>query len=82
MADFGPTNAFNEDRNGDVMVWRITPEGKKTEWITGFGEGDLDTHSIYVTTTHNGGRGGKIWRIPVGIEGQPVIRVDLWAESN
>lgn len=229
VADFGPTNAFNEDRNNDGMVWRISPEGEKTQWVSGFGdpnfvlirrdgsilisddatsdiyivgidrqprlfstavnhpnglalsddestlyvaqifmsirpvvpddslwaisldgeglpvgaaklvaslgpwaandglavdrlgrvyiaangkageiwrydpadgelmliardvygaasiafgEGVFDHRSIYVTTTYNGGRGGKIWRIPVGIEGQPVNRVDLWAESD
>jgi hypothetical protein len=229
VADFGPTNAFNEDRNNDGLVWRITPEGEKTEWITGigdpnfvlirsdgsilisddatsdiyvvnadrkprlfstavnhpnglalsndgstlyvaqifksirpvvpddslwalpideksqpagaatrvarlgpwaandglgtdrlgrvyvaangkageiwrydpatgdltliardvygaasiaFGEGGFDHRSIYVTTTFNGGRGGKIWRIPVGIEGQPVTRIDLWAGAE
>lgn len=229
VADFGPTNAFNDDRNADGMVWRITPEGEKTELVTGigdpnfvlirpdgsllisddatsdiyvvgkdrqpllfstavnhpnglalsddgsrlyvaqifksirpvvpddslwslaideegrpvgaaklvarlgpwaandglavdrlgriyiaangkagqiwrfdpatedlvliardvfgaasiaFGEGGFDHHSIYVSTTYNGGRGGKIWRIPVGVEGQPVTRVDLWADSE
>ena len=38
VADFGPTNAFREDRNTDGIVWRITPEGEKTEWVTGFGD--------------------------------------------
>ena len=38
VADFGPTNAFREDRNTDGMVWRITPEGDKTELITGIGD--------------------------------------------
>ena len=229
VADFGPTNAFNDDRNNDGIVWRVRPEGDKTEWVTGFGdpnfilvrsdgsllvsddatadiyvvgqdrqplvfstavnhpnglalsddgstlfvaqifksirpvvpddlvwaitldeegrtagaarlvarlgpeaandglamgrprrvhvaangkageiwrydpateelvliardvygaasiafgEGDFDHRSIYVSTSFNGGREGKIWRVPVGIEGQPVNRTDLWAEDG
>ncbi len=38
VADFGPTNAFRHDRNVDGIVWRITPEGDKTELITGIGD--------------------------------------------
>ena len=38
VADFGPTNAFRHDRNDDGIVWRITPEGEKTEWATGIGD--------------------------------------------
>ncbi len=38
VADFGPTNAFRQDRNDDGIVWRITPEGDKTELITGIGD--------------------------------------------
>ena len=38
VADFGPTNAFRQDRNTDGIVWRITPEGEKTELITGIGD--------------------------------------------
>ncbi len=38
VADFGPTNAFRQDRNNDGIVWRITPEGEKTEDSTGFGD--------------------------------------------
>ena len=38
VADFGPTNAFRQDRNTDGIVWRITPEGDKTELITGIGD--------------------------------------------
>jgi len=30
MADFGPTNVFNDGENDDGIVWRITPEGEKT----------------------------------------------------
>ncbi|MHC4985949.1 MAG: SMP-30/gluconolactonase/LRE family protein [Planctomycetota bacterium] len=71
------------------QIWRYDPTTGELMLIArdvfgaasiAFGEGDFDHRSIYVSTTFNGGRGGKIWRIPVGIEGQPVTRVDLWAE--
>jgi sugar lactone lactonase YvrE len=38
VADFGPTNAFRNDRNTDGIIWRITPEGEKEEWATGIGD--------------------------------------------
>lgn len=38
VADFGPTNAFRQDRNSDGIVWQITPEGDKTKLITGIGD--------------------------------------------
>ncbi len=38
VADFGPTNAFRQDRNTDGIVWRISPDGNKTELVTGFGD--------------------------------------------
>jgi sugar lactone lactonase YvrE len=38
VADFGPTNAFKNDRNTDGIIWRITPEGEKEEWATGIGD--------------------------------------------
>lgn len=38
VADFGPTNAFRQDRNSDGIVWRITPEGDKSQLITGIGD--------------------------------------------
>lgn len=39
VADFGPTNRFNDGPNDDGIVWRITPEGKKSIAATG-GMGD------------------------------------------
>ncbi len=30
MADFGPTNVFNDGENDDGIVWRITPDGQKS----------------------------------------------------
>lgn len=38
VADFGPTNAFRHGRNSDGVVWRISPEGDKSEHSTGFGD--------------------------------------------
>ncbi|MCH9651557.1 MAG: SMP-30/gluconolactonase/LRE family protein [Deltaproteobacteria bacterium] len=64
-------------------VWRFDPETAELVLIArdiygaasiAFGEGDFDPQSIYVSTTFNKGRGGKIWRVPVGVTGQPVTR--------
>ena len=64
-------------------VWRYDPKSKRVDLIAGgmygsasiaFGEGEFDHQSIYVTTTFNGGRGGNIWRVPVGIEGAKLNR--------
>ena len=69
--------------NRQGRLWRFDPESEAlTNWAEGmygagsvvFGEGDFDRQSVYVTTTFSGGRGGQIWRVPVGIEGAPVIR--------
>jgi sugar lactone lactonase YvrE len=38
VADFGPTNAFRDGPNRDGIVWRVTPEGEKTEVATGIGD--------------------------------------------
>ena len=38
VADFGPTNAFSQQRNHDGIVWRITPEGQKIDSIKGIGD--------------------------------------------
>jgi sugar lactone lactonase YvrE len=73
------------------QIWRFDPLTGELVLIArdvfgaasiAFGEGEFDRRSIFVTTTYNGGRGGKIWRVPVGVEGQPVTRVDLWAVSE
>lgn len=38
-ADFGPTNAFQQPgTNDDGIVWRITPEGRRTVFATGIGD--------------------------------------------
>lgn len=37
-ADFGPTNVFQDGPNDDGIVWRITPEGKKTVVATGIAD--------------------------------------------
>lgn len=64
-------------------IWRFDPASSELTLIArdvygaasiAFGEGEFDHRSIYVSTTFNGGRGGKIWRIPVGVEGQSINR--------
>ena len=37
-ADFGPTNVFQHGPNDDGIVWRITPEGRKTVVATGIAD--------------------------------------------
>ena len=37
-ADFGPTNVFEHGPNADGIVWRITPEGRKTVVATGIAD--------------------------------------------
>lgn len=44
VADFGPTNAFRHQKNDDGIVWRFTPEGEQTAYITGIG----DPNAIWV----------------------------------
>ena len=70
--------------NGDAgEVWRYDPATKKVTLIArevhgaaslAFGEGEFDRTSLYVTTTFNGGRGGKVWRVPGGVEGAKLNR--------
>ena len=38
VADFGPTNGFSDGPNDDGIVWRVTPEGEKTEFARGIGD--------------------------------------------
>lgn len=67
--------------NQGGSIWRFDPESGETTLIAEgmdnvaslvFGEGDFDPLSLYVTTTFRGG--GKIWKIPVGVRGAPVVR--------
>jgi sugar lactone lactonase YvrE len=37
-ADFGPTNVFQDGPNDDGIVWRITPEGRKTVVASGIAD--------------------------------------------
>jgi sugar lactone lactonase YvrE len=70
--------------NGDAgQVWRYDPADGEIVLIAAgvfgaasiaFGAGEFDRQSIYVSTTSNGGRGGKVWRIRVGVEGQKLHR--------
>ncbi len=64
-------------------IWRFDPTSEQLVLIARdvygaasivFGEGEFDPESIYVSTTRSRGRGGRIWRIPVGVRGQPVTR--------
>ena len=63
-------------------IWRFDPATEELVLIArdvygaasiAFGQGDFDRRSVYVTTTFNGGRGGKVWRIPVGDHGVAVM---------
>ncbi|MFC1662534.1 SMP-30/gluconolactonase/LRE family protein, partial [Gemmatimonadota bacterium] len=38
VADFGPTNRFNDGPNNDGIVWRVTPEGERTVVAEGIGD--------------------------------------------
>ena len=69
--------------NREGKIWRYDPVTDKllvvAEGIYGaasivFGEGKFDHKSIYVTTTNAKNRGGKIYKINVGVEGMPVNR--------
>ncbi len=69
--------------NGAGRLWRYDPENDEMTLIAegmfglaslAFGEGAFDRESIYATATFAAGRGGKIWRIPVGVEGAPLVR--------
>lgn len=69
--------------NGAGKLWRYDPASDEMTLIAegmfglaslAFGEGEFDAQSIYATATFAAGRGGKIWRIPVGIEGAPLVR--------
>ena len=64
-------------------IWRYDPATDETQLIAegmfgcaslAFGEGNFDHHSIYATTTTAQGRGGKIWRVPVGVGGARLYR--------
>ena len=69
--------------NGAGKLWRYDPASDEMLLIAegmfglaslAFGEGEFDAHSIYATATFAAGRGGKVWRIPVGVEGAPLVR--------
>jgi len=65
------------------QIWRFDPVTEEMVLIArdvfgaasiAFGEGKFDHESIYVSTTFNGGRGGKVWRVPVGVKGAALNR--------
>lgn len=69
--------------NREGKIWRYDPSTDEMQLIAegmigcaslAFGEGDFDRQSIYATTTFSQGRGGKIWRIPIGTTGARLFR--------
>lgn len=69
--------------NRGGKIWRYDPvtdemlliaEGMFGCASLAFGEGEFDRQSIYATTTFAQGRGGKIWRVPVGVTGARLYR--------
>lgn len=69
--------------NREGRIWRLDPQTDELTLIAegmigaasiAFGQGDFDHHSIYITTTFAGGKGGRIWRAPVGVGGGPLYR--------
>ena len=65
--------------NLDGQVWRIDPTDSNAVLVAeglfgvaslAFGEGELHHTSIYATQLF----GGRVWEIPVGVEGAPVNR--------
>lgn len=62
-------------------IWRIDPPTGETVLITEgvphvaslvFGEGEWDRRALYAISTFNGG--SRLWVVPVGVEGAPLIR--------
>jgi hypothetical protein len=60
-------------------IWCYDPDLEQTILVAqgmpgvaglAFGRGEFDHHFIYVAITYSGGRGGKIYRISVGIGGR------------
>ena len=69
--------------NGAGQLWRYDPATEEMLLLASgmfglaslaFGEGEFDHQSIYATATNAAGRGGKIWRIPVGTTGARLYR--------
>lgn len=69
--------------NQSGELWRYDPSNEEMLLLArgmygiaslAFGEGAFDSESIYATATVSQGRGGKIWRIPVGTVGARLYR--------
>ncbi len=69
--------------NGTGKLWRYDPRNEEIVLIAegmygiasmAFGEGDFDNQTLFATSTFSQGRGGKIWRIPVGVRGASLHR--------
>ncbi|GEM_PF-14720 len=76
-----------DNQNGRILRYdpesgavAVIAEGMPNVASLVFGEGDFDHRSLYATTTFRGG--GKLWRIPVGIEGAEVGRADILAGAQ
>lgn len=72
--DFGPTNVFADGPNDDGIVWRITPEGKKTVVARGIADPNavlvLRDGSLLVSDDGT----DKIYRVKDG-------RVSIWSTA-
>jgi sugar lactone lactonase YvrE len=72
--DFGPTNVFADGPNDDGIVWRITPEGKKTVVARGIADPNavlvLRDGSLLVSDDGT----DKIYRVKDG-------RVSIWSNA-
>lgn len=69
--------------NREGKIWRFDPSSDEMLLIAegmfgcaslAFGQAAFDRYSIFVTTTYSEGRGGKIWRVPVGVMGAHMHR--------
>lgn len=72
--DFGPTNVFADGPNNDGIVWRVTPEGKKTAVARGIADPNavvvLQDGSFLVSDDGT----DKIYRVRDG-------RVSIWSTA-
>ena len=73
-ADFGPTNVFEHGPNDDGIVWRITPEGRKTVVASGIADPNailmLPDRSFLVSDDGT----DKIYRVKDGV-------VSIWSTA-
>lgn len=70
VADNGNGRVLRYDPHDGAVV--VVAEGMPSIASLVFGEGAFGETNLYATTTFSGG--GDIWRIPVGVRGDPPIR--------